>query len=194
MNLKYWRDPQKISRRVAREVLKLSEYDLEIHHIKGTLNGHADALSRRPDYNQGEDDNKDVVVLPDNLFVRASHLEWIEEEEPRHVLQVEDMTKEHPIYEQDEATLKPWVDPHRLKKIQNTWYKDGRRVVTNNPEHQQSLIRSHHDPLVYRHPGINQTTRLLERYYWWPGLQNKVAEYVKGCAECQRHKVNNRPT
>ena len=30
MNLKYWRDPQKISRRVAREVLELSEYDLEI--------------------------------------------------------------------------------------------------------------------------------------------------------------------
>ena len=112
----------------------------------------------------------------------------------RHVFQVEDMTKEHPIYEQDEATLKPWMDPHRLKKIQNMWYKDGRRVVTNNPEHRQSLIRSHHDPPVYRHPGINQTTCLLERYYWWPGLQNEVAEYVKGCAECQRHKVNNRPT
>ena len=50
-------------------VLELSEYDLEIHHIKGTLNSHADALSRRPDYDQGEDDNKDVVVLPDHLFV-----------------------------------------------------------------------------------------------------------------------------
>ena len=45
MNLRYWRDPQKISRRVAREVLELSEYDLEIHHIKGTSNGRADALS-----------------------------------------------------------------------------------------------------------------------------------------------------
>ena len=69
MNLKYWRDPQKISCRVAREVLELSEYDIEIHHIKGTSNGRADALSRRPDYDQGENDNKDVVVLPDHLFV-----------------------------------------------------------------------------------------------------------------------------
>ena len=194
MNLRYWRDPQKISRHVAREVLKLSEYDLEIHHIKGTLNGRADASLRRPDYDQGEDDNKDVVVLPDNLFVRASHLEWIEEEEPRCVFQVEDMTKEHPIYEQDEKTLKTWVDPHRLKKIHSTWYKDGRRVVTNNLEHRQSLIQSHHDPLVYGHPGINRMIHLLEWYYWWPGLQKEVAEYVQGCAECQRHKVNNRPT
>ena len=126
MNLKYWRDPQKISQRVAREVLELSEYNLEIHHIKGTSNGRADALSRRPDYNQGEDDNKDVVVLPDHLFAHASHPESIEAEEPMRLFQVEDMEKKHPIYEQEEMTLKPWVDPHRLKKIQDTWYKDGR--------------------------------------------------------------------
>ena len=120
MNLKYWRDPQKISQRVAREVLELSEYDIEIHHIKGTSNGQADALSRRPDYDQEEDNNKDVIVLPDHLFIRASHMEWIEEEKPMHLFQVEDMTKEHPIYEQEEVTLKPWIDPHCLKKIHDT--------------------------------------------------------------------------
>ena len=194
MNLKYWQDPQKISQCMAREVLELSEYDLEIHHIKGTLNGHADALSRTPDYDQGEDDNKDIVVLPDHLFVRMSHLEWIEEEEPKRLFQVEDMTKKHPIYEQEEATLKSWVDPHHLKKIYDTWYKDGRRVVTNKLEHQRSLIQSHHDPLVYEHPGINRTICLLERYYCWPGLQKEVTDYVKGCVECQRHKVNKCPT
>jgi ribonuclease HI len=45
MNLQYWRQPQKISRRIAREVLTLSEYDIEIHHVKGRNNGQADALS-----------------------------------------------------------------------------------------------------------------------------------------------------
>jgi hypothetical protein len=44
-NLLYWKEPHKISRRVAREVLMLSEYNFEIHHIKGTANGRADALS-----------------------------------------------------------------------------------------------------------------------------------------------------
>ena len=111
---------------MARKVLKLSEYDLEIHHINGTSNGHADALSRRPDYDQGEDDNKDVVVLPDHLFVHASHLEWIEEEESVQLFQVEDMTKEHLVYKREETTLKPLIDPHHLKKINGTWYKDGR--------------------------------------------------------------------
>jgi len=69
LNLQYWRLPQRISRRVAREVLELSEYDFEIRHLPGRLNGRADALSRRPGYDQGEDDNKDIVVLPDRVFV-----------------------------------------------------------------------------------------------------------------------------
>jgi hypothetical protein len=45
-NLLYWKEPHKISQRVAREVLHLSEYNIEIHHIKGKSNGRADALSR----------------------------------------------------------------------------------------------------------------------------------------------------
>ena len=45
-NLKYWQDPQKISRRIAREVLELANYDIEIHHLQGKDNGRADVLSR----------------------------------------------------------------------------------------------------------------------------------------------------
>jgi hypothetical protein len=35
----------------------------------GATNGHADALLRRPDYDQGEHDNANVTVLPDQLFI-----------------------------------------------------------------------------------------------------------------------------
>ncbi len=35
LNLQYWRSLQKISQRVAREVLKLSKYNFEIHHVSG---------------------------------------------------------------------------------------------------------------------------------------------------------------
>ena len=179
MNLKYWRDPQKISRRVAREVLELSEYDLEIHHIKGTSNGRADALSRRPDYDQGEDDNKDMTVLPDHLFVRASHVQVVDDESPSTLLTIQDMTIDNPIYQQDENILKPWVDPHKLKRIEGLWYKEGRRVVTNPLTERCTLIQLHHDPPIYGHLGINRTIRLLERHYWWPSLRKETTEYVQ---------------
>jgi hypothetical protein len=38
-NLLYWKESHKISRCIAREVLCLSEYSIEIHHIKGKSNG-----------------------------------------------------------------------------------------------------------------------------------------------------------
>ena len=121
-------------------------------------------------------------------------MEWIEEGEPQQMFQVDDMTKEHPIYEQDEAMLKPWVDHHNLKKVNCTWYKDGRWVVTNNLEHWRTLIQSHHNLPVYGHLRKNWTICLLERYYWWPGVQKEATAYIKGCAESQWHKVNNCPT
>src|SRR6202012_393635 len=78
MNLQYWRHPQKISRRVAREVLTLSEYDIEIHHIKGTKSGRADALSRRADYDKGTRDNENVTVLPTRIFARQTKIGDVE--------------------------------------------------------------------------------------------------------------------
>src|SRR5258707_13772947 len=30
--------------------------------------------------------------------------------------------------------------------------------------------------------------------YRWPGMRKEVMEFVQGCAECQWHKINNRPT
>jgi hypothetical protein len=31
---------------------------------------------------------------------------------------------------------------------------------------------------------------LVAKYHWWPNLATEVQNYVKGCAECQRHKIN----
>src|SRR5258707_10746589 len=116
MNLQYWRQPQKISRQVAREVLELSEYNLEIHHIKGKANGRADALSRRPDYDQGEHDNEGVTVLPKELFIRTATLSATHNHNSTHVVNPEDMELHQPLYAQNEGVLKRWVDPHNLKQ------------------------------------------------------------------------------
>jgi hypothetical protein len=56
------------------------------------------------------------------------------------------------------------------------------------------VIAAHHDTPAHGHPGIARTIQLVERDSWWPGLRREVTDYVKGCAECQQHKVNNHPT
>src|SRR6202012_2590206 len=115
MNLQYWKQPHKINRRVAREVLMLSEYNIEIHHIKGKSNGRADALSRRPDYDKGKWDNKNVVVLPNKLFIWRVHVdELIQTSNGRNTI-IADNTSTLEYDTQNEDILRPWVDPMRLK-------------------------------------------------------------------------------
>ena len=174
-NLTYWKDPQKLSRCIARERLDLMEFNFEIHHIPGKANSHADALSRRPNYDQGTHNNENMVVLLEHVFVRVVTVSSKEEG-------------------QDEEVIKLWVDPHKLKRVDGIWYKEGRRVVTGTLTSKQAIIRLRHDLPIYRHPGISTTTQLIECDYWWPWMKLDITDYVKGCAKCQCHKVNNRPT
>jgi Integrase zinc binding domain len=154
-------------------VLELTDYDIEIHHFQGKDNGRADALSRREDHDTGERDNEDVVVLPDHLFARTMRTKGLV---------------------QDDNVIKRWVDPHHLKYISGRWTKDDWQVITGSLEDRRAIIKSLHDLPAYGHPGISRTVDFVKRSYWWPGLRRDVAEYVQGCGECQRHKVNNKPT
>ena len=97
---------------MARLVQALEEFPIKLKHILGKANGRADALSRRANYNQGDGDNEDLVVLPEELFIKS--------------LQT--------IPPQDERTLKPWVNTHNLVKVQDKWWKDNCEVVTASPE------------------------------------------------------------
>jgi hypothetical protein len=142
-NLLYWKELHKISRQVAREVLHLSKYNIEIHHIQGKSNVCADALSRRPDYDQGMGDNTNVTVLPESMFARA-------------------MMVMAPQYQQNKEVLKPWIDLHQLKLIHNIWYKGNRVVVTENIEGKQNINQAHHNPPVHGHPGISKTVQIVE--------------------------------
>jgi hypothetical protein len=174
MNLQYWREPHKISRRMARSVLRLADYNLELRHLPGRTNGRADALSRLPNYDQGACDNENVTVLPDDLFVRLS------------LTDEDDETQDHDM-------IRPWVDPHKLVKISGTWWKGGRRVVTGDIQARRQIVHDHHDLPAYGHPGISRTADLVKRHYWWPRMGQDIIDYVKGCADCQRNKVNTHP-
>ena len=80
---------------------------------------------------QGDKDNQDVTVLPDKIFVRATTESIVDATSSSSTsISPKEMTIEHPIYEQDEEMLRPWIEPHGLKELQGTWYKDGQRVVT----------------------------------------------------------------
>ena len=50
-------------------------------------------------------------------------------------------------------------------------------------------MRNHHDIPMAGHPGRDETLRKIQEHYWWPGIKDWVAEYIKGCATCQQSKI-----
>ena len=91
---------------MAREFQELAEYNFVLKHIARTKNARADALSRRSDYNTGEGDNKDVIVLPHDVFVRIANEEPIEE--------VDICSKVNASNMAHERTIRQWANSHQL--------------------------------------------------------------------------------
>ena len=69
-NLTYFCQPQKLSRRQARWMMFLQDFDLHFVHLPGSAMGPANVLSRLPDLDTSSN-NIDVTVLPNTLFIHA---------------------------------------------------------------------------------------------------------------------------
>jgi RNase H-like domain found in reverse transcriptase len=68
-NLTYFQKAQKLFDRQARWSLFLSEFDIKLQHLPGNKMILSDALSRRPDHCPEEDETKEEILLPDDLFL-----------------------------------------------------------------------------------------------------------------------------
>ena len=175
-NLEYYRHPRHINRRVARYIPQLADYDFALVHFPGTANK-ADALSRRPDHDQGTDDNSNVLVLPPHLFIRANTFSSID-----------DRARACQLLQQD--LLLRWASTFPLKSVDGLYWYGDRLVVVDDLPLKRGVISLYHDSPTAGHPGISNTTWTIARDYWWPNMKQTVTEYVKGCHLCQSRKNN----
>ena len=67
-------DCSKIESATSQVVIRAGKYDFVLVHRPGYMMGGADALSRRPDYEKGRDDN-DGVWLIEPHHLRRIHVE-----------------------------------------------------------------------------------------------------------------------
>lgn len=73
-NLQYFRTARKLNMRQAQWSAELQDYDFQIIHKPGKTQARSDDLSRRRDHNDGSQDNKDQILLEDNLFVKRTEI------------------------------------------------------------------------------------------------------------------------
>jgi Integrase zinc binding domain/RNase H-like domain found in reverse transcriptase len=118
VNLQYWKSLKNLNRWMACWHADLQEYDYKILYIPRKTNVPPDILSQSQNADQGKEDNKDVIIIPDENFkiagtelegkIRVSNLNEIKWGIMRLVHNL--LTARHP--EQDET----------LRKMQKHYY------------------------------------------------------------------------
>ena len=156
-----------------------------------------DTLSQRPDFVPDEDNNnKDITMLPDNLFINLIDLDL-----QKCIANCKDMDRDATealmlLLEQKPATLKNNLEDWTLEKIDNKnfLFFKGKNYIPQDDSLRWDITKMFHDHKTAGHPGELETFNSIRQHYWWPGLRTFVKNYVKGCGICQQFKINWSPS
>lgn len=182
-NLEYFLTTKTLTRRQARWLEFLSEYNLKFVHIPGINNGRADALSRRSDYGTAGKQEKAILKHANGGLILAA------------LTQVETISEEKTFLEEyDKEELEMLKDPeeHGYTKNNNVLYHGDRLYVPRKKI--DEVISTMHNELTSGHPGINTTWTKLSRDYYFPRMRTTVTKFVRECDVCISGKtLRNRP-
>jgi hypothetical protein len=54
------------------------------------------------------------------------------------------------------------------------------------------ILHEMHNVTYARHRGYQKTVAAVKSHYFWPGMKKEIVEYIVGCMECQKVKVEHR--
>lgn len=77
-------------------------------------------------------------------------------------------------------SIKGWTGP-RVCIINNV-------KIVNDKDDRKVILNDFHLLPSSGHAGMRRMVNNIKKYYYWPGLQNDVRDYVERCEKCQRQK------
>src|SRR5712671_5272140 len=189
-NLTFWKHPRKVNRRVARWFAELQDYWFEIKHAPGKTHTAADFLSRPFVDDKGEQDNKDVTVLPPKLFINNDTAlrvfdidsifgeldEAVANTQEQHLPLMKEWQKEY-----DTTTISSLRPPYG--EIPG-WRKKGQLAVPPNLALKRKIMFHIHDAVGPKHLNKVATLRRTLQSYWWPDAEEWIRKYVDNCEQC----------
>src|ERR1700744_4667113 len=195
-NLSYYKEARAMSGRQMRWCSKLMDYNLLWEHVPGNKNIQADALSRRPDHVQA-DEEEDPMVMPPlitperiiaNVAIRSTLLDL-------HKKILEDLESDA-FGQQIITAIKSRTTPFK-SDLADWELRDGlifyQKRIYVPVSLWKEVVKLYHDTPITGHPGISKLTLMIQKEYFWPRMGGYIKKYVKGCALCQQMKPNTHP-
>ena len=195
--------------RQARWVEKLSDFEFRIEYLKGQLNGVADGLSRRPDFEaeanaeRAAANTKDLSDEPPRVSIvtateTVSLTDTNEQQEAQPLWQtriaelpllsdIKEAAARDALYQEQLRQPEPRTDG--LTAAEGLlWTCAGVLHIPAERALQQTLIRQAHDGPTGGHMGVAKTMARLTSTCWWSGMKAMIADYVRGCTTCAATK------
>jgi hypothetical protein len=152
----------------------------------------ADLLSKRVDHiPTTNNDNNDVIMLPNQLFVNIIDLDLQNKiaNDTNATTALEALKKEGPM--EIKNALHDW----RVEEFkgQNVLFFRNKVYIPNDGQLRKEITRQYHDSRTVGHPGELKTFNAIREHYFWPQMQNYVKKYVEGCPLCQQFKIDRHP-
>ncbi len=191
--LKTFMEAKVLTRRQARYLDILSEFNFKIIFRSGKSNGKADALTRMPtSEDSSEQDQSQTILTPDRVGVYAGDVE-----EPVIIGGIYERIQEaNKIDEKGNEIRQAIIDKlpsshglstEKCRVTDRVLYYDDKLWVPSS--FRTELLQEVHDQPSSGHPGVKRTVGLLRRQYYWHGHVRTTMRYVRNCHACQRSKA-----
>lgn len=171
--------------RLVRWALRLSEFDFEIRHKKGSANANADALSRLvPSTEEPEITDIERYLLVGerggdlNEFLNNFDISKEQQKDPYLHSIATSILKGEPNFA-DRFTIKD-----------TTLYLNGpnNKLLLAVPQQiVQNLLEQYHVKSL-AHVGRDKMFNILKEKFYWPGMYSDIRRWVKACIQCNKVK------
>ena len=184
------------SAKFTRWLERLSRFDYDVEHIRGSNNCMADALSHLPllSSNAAIEDDESPELMATIAALSSS---------PISIEAIRNHSKQDKLLAQViHFTKSGWPTKKHVKKTLLLYYNVRDKLSVEEgcltrAEHQfviptamqQTILNAAHEG----HPGIVRTKWQLQLTYWWPGMDSRVENHVKHCIACQDSAKSHKP-
>jgi hypothetical protein len=189
-NIAYFATTQELNRRQLRYAEYLCEFDFTIAHCKGTDNGRADAISRRPDFDTG------TVKTKEQLLEVNSKGEYQFTQPVKTIARTTKGPRPLPehrglLYHNGEQDFVDWLRGSRYNQNSGMTYFKGKIEI---PDKHVPTIFDHYHNLVPHDGDYKKTWNQMKDIYDGITLEHHVRNLVESCKKCNPTKTIARTT
>jgi len=174
--------------------LFFQEYDFELIYRQGKKNGKPDSLSRRPDYQKEDIEDKPEFILDSKNIGKIPCLISITNDLLNNIkinLKNDKVAEDLRIYFSENNVSQGF--PYKPFRKMNKFKLENDLILYNNliyiPDQLRlDILTRYHEKPAAGHFGVKRTLELISRNFWWPKMEDDVKNFVKSCETCMRNK------